>query len=234
MKRNAGIKGKLFHALKSMYTSVKQCIRCNNKRSDYMNCTIGLKQGCLASPILFSFFIDELESVMNNSDLSGIQLHPDITQILLLMFADDLALLSDTVVGLQRQLNILYEFCDKNKLKVNEAKTKVVVFKNGGILSRHEAWTYNNVNLDVVNKFCYVGLTFTRQLSLPTMVHELCVKGKRILISILSSLYNSGQLPKTVFFKIFDTKICPQLLYGAEVWGLETFIDLERVQYYAC
>ena len=108
--RNAGIKGKLFHALKSMYTSVKQCIRCNNKRSDYMNCTIGLKQGCLASPILFSFFIDELESVMNNSDLSGIQLHPDITQIILLMFADDLALVSDTVVGLQRQLNILYDF----------------------------------------------------------------------------------------------------------------------------
>ena len=34
-------------------------------------------------------------------------------------------------------------------------------------------------------------------------------------------------MPKTVFFNIFDTKICPQLLYGAEVWGLETFIDLE-------
>ena len=121
-----------------------------------MDCTIGLKQGCLASRILFSFFIDELESVMNNSDLSGIQLHPDITQILLLMFADDLALLSDTVVGLQRQLNIIYEFCDKNKLKVNEAKTKVVVYINGIVLSRHEAWTYNNVNLDVVNIF-YVG-----------------------------------------------------------------------------
>ena len=62
------------------------------------------------------------------------------------------------------------------------------------------------------------------------MVNELCIKGKRILISILSSLYNSGQLPKTVFFKIFDTKICPQLLYGAEVWGLENYVDLERVQ----
>ena len=108
------------------------------------------------------------------------------------------------------------------------------MFKYGGILSRHEAWTYNNVKLDVVNSFCYVGLTFTRQLSVSSMVNALCIKGKRILISILSSLYNSGQLPKTVFFKIFDTKICPQTLYGAEVWGLETFIDRERVQYYAC
>jgi hypothetical protein len=232
--RNSGVKGRLFYALQSMYTSVKACIRCNNERSQYMNCTIGLKQGCLASPILFSFFIDELEHVMNNSEITGIQLHPDITQIMLLMFADDLALLSDTIVGLQRQLNVLSDFCTTNKLKVNEAKTKVLVFKSGGILSRHESWTYNNVKLEVVNKLCYVGVTFTRQLSFPTMVQELCIKGKRIIISILSSLYKSGQLPKTIFFKIFDTKICPQLLYGAEVWGLEEYIDLERVQYHAC
>ena len=90
---------------------------------------------------------------MNNSDITGIQLHPDITQIMLLMFADDLALLSDTIVGLQRQLNVLRDFCNTNKLKVNEAKTKVVVFKSGGILSRHESWTYYNVKLKVVNKF---------------------------------------------------------------------------------
>ena len=99
---------------------------------------------------------------MNNSNIPGIQLHPDITRIMLFLFADDLALLADTVVNLQRQLNLLSDFCNTNKLKVNKSKTKIVVFKNGGILSRHEAWTYNNVKLDVVNIFCYVGLTFTR------------------------------------------------------------------------
>ena len=90
------------------------------------------------------------------------------------------------------------------------------------------------MKLEVVNSFCYVGLSFTRQLSLTSMVNDLCIKGKRVLISILSSLYNSGQMPKSVFFKIFDIKICPQLLYGAEGWGLETFTELERVQHYAC
>ena len=158
--RNVGIKGKLFQALQSMYISVKACVRCKSTRSEYMNCTIGLKQGCLASPILFSFFINELDTVMNNSGVTGIQLHPDITQIILLMFADDLALISDTVVGLQRQLNILYNFCDTNKLKVNETKTKVVVFKNGGVLSRHESWTYNNIKLDVVNKILLCWFNF--------------------------------------------------------------------------
>ena len=66
------------------------------------------------------------------------------------------------------------------------------------------------------------------------MVQELCNKGKRVLISILKSLYNSGQLKKQVFFKLFDMKICSQLLYGAEIWGMGKFEEIERVQYYAC
>ena len=41
------------------------------------------------------------------------------------------------------------------------------------------------------------------------MAKEQVVKGKRVLIAVLSKLYQYGQLPKDVFFKIFDTKICP-------------------------
>jgi len=43
------------------------------------------------------------------------------------------ALISDTVIGLQRQLNTLDEFC-KIKMNVNVCKTKVIVFKRGGRL----------------------------------------------------------------------------------------------------
>jgi len=39
---------------------------------------------------------------------------------------------------------------------------------------------------------------------------------------------------KAFFYKIFDTKICPQLLYGSEIWGANRYDDLERVQIYAC
>ena len=37
-----------------------------------------------------------------------------------------------------------------------------------------------------------------------------------------------------MFFKIFDTKICPILLYGSELWGIEKQVAIERVQTYAC
>jgi len=65
-------------------------------------------------------------------------LHPDITEIFILMFAEDVALIPDTVIGLQRQLNTLVEFCTEYELDVNVNTTKVVVFKRGGRLSQKE------------------------------------------------------------------------------------------------
>jgi len=54
-------------------------------------------------------FIDELYTLLCDCDVKGIQLMRNLTEICLLMFADDIALIADTVVGLQRQLNILYD-----------------------------------------------------------------------------------------------------------------------------
>jgi hypothetical protein len=39
-------------------------------------------------------------------------------------FLDDMAHVSDTVIGLQRQLNVLHEFCGKYGMNVNLDKTR--------------------------------------------------------------------------------------------------------------
>ena len=98
-------------------------------------------------------------------------------------------------------------------------KTKVVVFKNGGRISYHERWYYDGNLLEVVNCFMYVGFTFTMLLSLHRMSSDLAKKGKHVLVSLLSSLYEYGQMPKHIFFKLFDMKVVPILLYGSEIWG---------------
>ena len=232
--RKLGVKGGINETLQNMYKSVKACIRCNNTLTDNINCPIGLKQGCLVSPILFSLFVDKFAKLLQTSGYRGIQLLPDWTEIFLLTYADDIAYISDTIIGLQRQLNLLANFCDRFKLRVNKLKTKVLVFKNGGILSHMEKWYYKGSKHDVVNRFTYVGLLFTTQLSLDKMVNELCIKGKRVLTSILSSLHNYGLMTKEMYFKLFDVKICSQLLYSAEIWGLRRFECLERIQNYAC
>ena len=129
--------------------------------------------------------INEFAKEVENGGLRGVQLFSDFVEILILMFADDLALISDSVIRLQRLLNILYTFCQVKDLIVNTIKTKVMVYKNGGILAKTERWTYGGVALGVVPCFTYLGLNFTRQLSLRQMACEQAVKGIRIPISIL-------------------------------------------------
>ena len=232
--RNAGIAGNLYRAIQSIYNSVLSCVRANGSFTSFFECPIGLKQGCLLSPILFSIFIEKLVKKMWESGIRGLQLFPEIIEILLLLFADDVILLSDTIIGLQRQLSILEYFCDDYHVEVNTVKTKVLVFRNGGNLARREKWTYKGTSLEVVNGFHYVGLLLTTQMSLNGMVSDIALKGKKAMVSIFSTLSAYGNLSKTVFFKLFDVKIAPILFYGAELWGTKMYDSLERVHRYAC
>jgi hypothetical protein len=171
---------------------------------------------------------------MINSDLHGIQLTPDFVQILLLLFADDVALTADTVNGLQRQLNLLHKYCNDWNLSVNTAKTKILVFKNGGRLSRFESWTYNNELLEAVPGFSYVGVYFTSKLSFYKMSEHMACKAKKVLVALLSSLNHLMPMSRKIYFKLFDAKIAPILLYGSELWGLDYMYDIEKVHLYAC
>jgi len=68
--------------------------------------------------------INELVKCLQNSGASRIQLQPGDDEIGSLMFADDVALIADTVCGLQRHLNALQIFCKDNLLNVNTKQLK--------------------------------------------------------------------------------------------------------------
>ena len=62
---------------------------------------------CFCSPILFIYFINELAKDITRGGIHGIQLMPNQTEMFLMLFADDLALLLSTVTGLQNHLNLV-------------------------------------------------------------------------------------------------------------------------------
>lgn len=51
------ISPRMLKILKSMYKTVKSCIKYNNKLSNYINSDLGVKQGDPLSPILFISFL---------------------------------------------------------------------------------------------------------------------------------------------------------------------------------
>ena len=95
-----GIKGKLFRCIKSMYSNVKARVRCGDKLTDYVNCTAGVKQGDVCSPILFSLFINELALQVIDKGRYGACCMIDAFGLFILLLADDVILMSETVVGL--------------------------------------------------------------------------------------------------------------------------------------
>ena len=91
----------MYYAIQSMYCVVKARVRCGNGAglTDFF-CQKGLKQGELTSPLLFSLLINESSLDIMNNGKYGVQLHPDIIELFIMMFADDVVLISYTPVGL--------------------------------------------------------------------------------------------------------------------------------------
>jgi hypothetical protein len=87
-----------------------------------------MKQGCPLSSFLFGFFIDGLEKQLNALEGDAPPMLGQLA-VCLLLYVDDLALMSHTPAGLQKQLDVLQAFCCERQLTVNVKKTKVVVFE---------------------------------------------------------------------------------------------------------
>ena len=135
--------GKMFRAITSMYNVVKAKVRAGGDLTESFMCPSGLKQGEVCSPVLFSLFIKKLAREIFQRGRQGIQLIADLIEIFILLFADDVILMSDSVYGLQNQLNILYETANRLGLVVNLDKYNIVVFRNGGHIAWNEKWFYD-------------------------------------------------------------------------------------------
>ena len=217
-----GIKGKLFRCVRSMYVSVKARIRCGGARlTDYVNCSLGVKQGDICSPVLFSLFINELALEVIRNGRQGVTFSLDAFELFILLLADDVVLLSETVIGLQTQLNSLCRAAKSLCLKVNIGKSNIVVFRKGGYLGARERWVYEGTVMPVVNAYKYLGIYFSTRLSFVAACRDIASKAKKALLCIFQRLrmYNCSSFD--VYFKLFDAQVQPIMQYGAEIWGLD-------------
>jgi hypothetical protein len=97
----------------------------------------------------------------------------DIT-LYLLIYADDMILMSKSVEGLQNMLNTLYNYTIKWGLSVNIKKTKIVVFRQGGNIRPNEAFHHTikyyihmyQIDFNIVNIFKHKDEVFFLMLNI--------------------------------------------------------------------
>ena len=88
----------------------------------------------MISPLLFILYIDELINMFAASGTPGIFVNDYVSSLHMIMYADDICAVNDTIGRVQSQLNVLKMCCQRYGLMVNMAKTKLMVFRNGGPL----------------------------------------------------------------------------------------------------
>ena len=227
-----GVRGQMLDIIKSMYNAIKSKVKSNNNVSEAFSCKIGVRQGECLSPFLFAMYVNDLGQELENNGVNGIDI--GMVKFLLLLYADDIVLFGKTPEELQKSLNILEEYCDKWKLTVNTMKTKIVVFRKGGRLPANLHFVYKGKNIDIVSKFCYLGIVFTSGGSSFDTQKTLSGQALKAIFTLRKYLNSFTVVSPGHILDLFDKLITPILNYGSEVWGFHSAKAIETTHMSFC
>ena len=95
--------------------------------------------------------------------------------------------------------------------KVNIQKTKVIVFRKGGILPRNLRFMYDGQNIEIVNKFVYLGIVFTSEGAFSETFGTLAGQGGKAVYKIIKYLNNFVSISPRHYLDLFDKLVRPIL-----------------------
>ena len=152
-------------AVHRLYENVLAKIRTSEGMSQCFGSDIGVKKACPLSPTLFGLYIDKLGAWLSKTNDEGVHLAGYVVKLLL--YADDLILISQTTHSLREHLRALEHFCQEVGMQVNISKTKIMIFS----LSRKgkpTTFLFEGIPLEIVKEYKYLGIDFHYKLSWET------------------------------------------------------------------
>ena len=150
-----GVDHKLIRILKNLYEGIMACVRIEGENTEEFDVKTGLRQGCILSPTLFNITLDYImrRAIEALEGREGIQVGERSLKDT--EYADDAALLAETLMAVVALTNYLANESGKFGLKLNFPKTKIMaVTRKFGPL---EQTVVNNNNIEVVENFVYLG-----------------------------------------------------------------------------
>ena len=221
----AGVSGKMLTMIRSISEHVKTKVFFQGNKSDEFECSLGVRQGDCLSPSLFAMYINDLEHVLI-SNQCGIEFGQ--YKMSLMLYADDVILLSDKSAGLQKALDVMQNYSNRWKLKINTNKSKILVFKKGRRRA-NERWIYGNAELQQTNSIPYLGIVFTQGGAMTTAQKTLSEQALKATFDLQKKISNFDYINPPELKDLFYKMVVPILNYSAEVWGFHLGVDVERV-----
>ncbi|UYV63995.1 hypothetical protein LAZ67_2006278 [Cordylochernes scorpioides] len=224
-----GISNKFVMLIKNFYQEAKITIRWKGQYSNNVKINSGVLQGESLSPLLFILYMADLIELYNNSALTGFHL-PDFGVLHLLMYADDIAIIGESKINLQIKINLLKSYLDKNKLVLNENKSKIIVFRNGGRPARHENWYWGDTPLTVASNITYLGYPFTSTINSKKVPLFYKAKANTAINATIRLIKKKKINSLKVALNLFDSVIKSILLYAAPVWAWDNTDIIDQLQ----
>jgi hypothetical protein len=109
---------------------------------------------------------------------------------------------------MQSALNILQSYCDKWKLTVNVNKTKVLVFSKRKCHQNFD-FTLNSEQLDVIDSYTYLGITFKYNGSFADARKRLVEQAQKSFFAIIKKKNRNQNIPIDLQLKLFDSFVEP-------------------------
>ena len=182
----------------------------------------GVKEGCILAPTLYSIFFPLVLMVLRYAfceSEDGIFLHTRSHSNLLnlthlraktkvhireLLFADD-ATLAVHSEALQRFMTRFAVACSEFALTISLKKTNTMA---------------QDISVDVVENFTYLGSTISNNLSLDAEANVRIGKAATAMARLAKRVRDSTMLTLNIKMRVYKACVLSTLLYGSEIWTL--------------
>ena len=221
--RSFGIEEKLVQIMKSLHSSASSAVLLNNNASNYFRTTVGVRQGCLLSPILFNLYLENIMRETLHNFKSTISIGGPI--ISNLRFADDIDLMGGNNDELQELTDRLSNSAREYGMEISSEKSKVMVNSGDKITVQI---SMNGQQLEEVMAFKYLGATLTKD-GRSTAEIKIRLAMATASMAKLNKIWSSKDVNFSTKIKLYKTLALSTQLYGCESWTL-TADSTKRIQ----
>ena len=195
----------------------------------YINCNIGVKQGCPLSPTLSGIYIDKLESCLEEASCSRMTL---ARIAILLLYVDDIVLLVRCPSDLDKQLKILKDLHSNMGNLVDTDQTKVMIIKSKK--DTYANFEYDNNNLEEVCSYKYLISDIHHQLSCYYIIEKRIYGGWKAYFGLENNCKSAKLVAWDKNNFLFETLVTTIIFYSFDVWGCntsrESWRKIEQIQ----
>jgi len=217
----------VWRLLKELYSTVSNKVVLGDLESEWFTQDNGVKQGCIFSPSLFSVMMKDLTDMLSEHNI-GVHVASQIINALL--YADDVALMSESESDLQTMFNIVSSFTMKWNLKFNSNKSKVLVERKR--VDKSNKWVLGDTYIEETNEYKYLGVYYSRSLK-PTQHIGNHIKDNidSKLNGMIRNLGKHGNFNRIEFGStLWNSVLRPTAVHGCSIWQRKKDL-LESRQY---